>query len=257
VPPAGRDTRVVVSDTTRTANPSASLTAAIGELVLIPPGSHLKTLLSSADEWVVSIAIAHVLEGLVLHMRPASVHEFGAGRSSLVLAQALQTIGGGRLTSIEHQPQFAEAAWRQMTLYRTVDAQLIPAGLSLRASRHGLLHAYTGAGEALSGRGPFGMVFIDAPPGHLGRDATLLAAAPFLAPGAIAVLDDAARPGEKTAVRRWERALDVERVYESDTVGRGLIVLRVAQPQSPAFSWRTFAGTIHDRVIERPGAASG
>jgi len=221
-----------------------------------PPASHLKTLLSSADKWVVSLQIAHVLDGLILHLRPASVLEFGAGRSSLVLAQALQAIGGGRLTSIEHQTRFAEPAWQQMERYERVDAQLIAAGLSLRVSRHGLLHTYTGAGEAMGGRGPFGLVFIDAPPGHLGRDATLLAAAPFLAPGAIVVLDDAARPGEKTAVRRWERALDVERLYESDAVGRGLVVLRVAQPRSPAFSWRTFAGTIHDRVIERPSATS-
>jgi predicted O-methyltransferase YrrM len=198
-----------------------------------------------------------VLEGLVLHLRPSSVLEFGAGRSSLVLAHALQAIGGGRLTSIEHQPQFSELSWRQMKRYGAVDAHLVRARLALQVSRHGLLHAYAGAGDALRARGPFGLVFIDGPPGAQGRDATLLSAAQFLAQGAIAVLDDAARPAEKTAVRRWERALDVERLYESDTIGRGLVVLKVAHPGSPSFSWRTFAGTIHDRLIElRRGASA-
>jgi predicted O-methyltransferase YrrM len=115
-------------------------------------------------------------------------------------------------------------------------------------SRNGLLHDYTGVAVALRARGPFDFVFIDAPPGHLGRDATLLAAAPFLAPNATIVLDDAARPQEQTAVRRWERGLAIERVYESATVGRGVVVLNLLQPSLPRFSWRTFAGTIHDRI---------
>jgi hypothetical protein len=94
-------------------------------------------------------------------------------------------------------------------------------------------------------------VFIDAPPGERGRDATLLQAAPFLTANAVVVLDDATRPREQTAMRRWARALNVEPVFESATIGRGVAVLRVRHAASARFSWRTFMGTIHDRIVER------
>lgn len=238
------------ADTFGTRGPLDGLAAFIADLVTVPARPGLRALLANT-EWAISLEMAHVLEGLVLRLRPASILEFGAGRSSLVLAGALQASGGGRLTSIEHQPQFAEPAFQQMGQYSAVDARMFHAALTLRLSRHGLLHSYTGVGEALRRRGPFNMVFIDAPPGHLGREATLLAAAPFLAQSAIVVLDDAARPAEKTAVRRWERSMWVNRIYESDSVGRGIVVLEVPHTGVPAFSWRTFAGTIHDRLIAR------
>lgn len=237
------------ADTFGTRAPLDGLAAFIADLVTAPARPDLRALLANTDEWAVTLEMAHVLEGLVLRLRPVSILEFGAGRSSLVLASALQACGGGRLTSIEHQPQFAEPAFRQMRQYQKVDACMLRAALTLRFSRYGLLHSYTVVGDALRGRGPFDMVFIDAPPGHLGREATLMAAAPFLAKSAIAVLDDAARSAEKTAITRWERALGVNRIYESDRVGRGIAVLEVPHPVVPAFSWRTFAGTIHDRLI--------
>ena len=121
----------------------------------------------------------------------------------------------------------------------------------MRWSLHGLLHEYVGIDDALRTRGPFDFVFIDAPPGERGRDSTLLAAAPFLSDGAIVVLDDASRQREQTAMHRWERALSIERVFESPRIGRGVAVLRVRRRAAARFSWRTFLGTVHDRWIER------
>jgi len=118
----------------------------------------------------------------------------------------------------------------------------------MRLSRKGLWYEYNGIEPALASRGPFDLLFIDAPPGDRGRDATLLAAAPYLAEGALAVVDDANRPREQTAIRRWERTLGAERVFEDAEIGRGIAVIRIPRPRHPAFSWRTFAGSIHDRI---------
>jgi predicted O-methyltransferase YrrM len=222
----------------------------IERLVAEPPKENERTLLAPLNEWAVSLGTAQLLAGLVQYLSPQSVLEFGAGRSSLVLAGALQGCGGGRLTSIEHQPAYVEQAWQKMMEFTAVDARLVHASLRVRFSKHGLLHEYGGIGDALRARGPFDFIFIDGPPGHLGRDATLLAAAPFLRAGTVVVLDDATRPMEQTAMRRWSRALAIEQVFESDTVGRGVAVMKVAHPISPAFSLRTFVGTIHDRILE-------
>ncbi len=233
-----------------TVNHVGPLAVAIEQLAGSPARPEIKALLGPLDDWAISAQTADLLAGLVEHLGARSVLEFGAGRSSVVLAATLQAIGRGRLTSIEHQPRYAELAWQQMTQFPSVDARLVKAGLAMRFSKHGLLRYYTGIAEALRTRGPFDFVFIDGPPGHLGRDATLLAAAPFLAADAVVLLDDATRPQEQTAVRRWERALPVERVFESETLGRGVIVLKLRHPATPSFSLRTFAGTIHDRLIE-------
>jgi predicted O-methyltransferase YrrM len=219
-------------------------------LVASAPPAELMALLAPFDEWTVSLETANLLDGLVRHLSPSSILEFGAGRSSLVLASALHGCGGGRLTSIEHQPAYAEQAWGEISQFGAVDAKLVHARLTVQISKHGLLHEYVGIDGTLRTRGSFDFVFIDAPPGHLGRDATLLAVAPFLAAGAVVVLDDAKRPGEKTAVRRWNRAMQVETVFQSDEVGKGVVVLSVQHPAAPGFSFRTFVGTIHDRIVE-------
>ncbi len=219
-------------------------------LLAAPPGPELQSLLAGADEWALGLDAARLLDGVVRQLRPASILEFGAGRSSLVIAAALQSCGGGHLTSIEHQPQYARDSWRRMVGYPAVDALMLKAGLAVRLSRLGVFHQYTGIAAALAERAPDELVLIDAPPGHLGRDATLLAAAPYLAPGALAILDDATRPGERTAVRRWTRALDIDVLLERPDFGRGILVLRVASPRAPSFAWRTFAGSVQDRLLE-------
>ena len=203
------------------------------------------------DDWTITDQTARLATLLVEAFGCSSVLEFGAGRSSLVMATALEARGGGRLTSVEHQPQFAEQAWARLPEFASVDALLVRAGLARRLSKHGLLHEYTGIHDALDARAPFDFVFVDGPPGHFGRDSTLLAAAPYLSPGCVVLLDDAARAAEQTAVRRWERALEVERIFESASLGRGVMVLRVTRPGPPRFSPRTFLGTIHDRLLAR------
>jgi predicted O-methyltransferase YrrM len=230
----------------------ADVRAAVESMMTSPPEPELRELLDGADIWAVHLDTAHVLNCALLALQPKSVLEFGAGRSSLVLASAMERYGGGRLTSIEHQPEYAAAAWRQMGRYANVDARLCPARLARRLSKFGMLYEYVGIRRMLDERGPFDFVFVDAPPGTadqpFGRDATLLQCAPWLADGAIAVLDDSARPAERTAVRRWQRVLGAEVICELKNA-RGNTVIRIPRGGPGTFSLRTFAGTLHDRFV--------
>jgi predicted O-methyltransferase YrrM len=226
----------------------ARITSEVNAALAVAVPAEVSALLEGADEWAISIGAGQYLHELVKRLKPRSVLEFGAGRSSLVIASALQQCGGGRLTSIEHEPSYVEASWQKMSQFPSVDATLVRAGLKMRLSTRGLWYEYAGIDRALASRGPFDLLFIDAPPGDRGRDATLLVAGPFLADGAVAVVDDANRPREQTAIRRWERTLGAERVFESEQVGRGIAVIRIPHARPPAFSWRTFVGSIHDRV---------
>lgn len=229
----------------------AALQAKIGAWVEQPVRQDVLDRVGSHEEWVVSARMADLLTRLVEDLRPQRILEFGAGRSSLALAAALQTAGGGRLTSVEHEPAYSAEAWKGIVQFDKVDARMLTSPLGLRLSRRGLLHEYVQIDRELKDRGPYDFVFIDAPPGYMGRDTALLVAMPWLIAGAIVVLDDAARQAEKTAVSRWERVIPLVRVYESDSVARGTSVLMVTKPGTPRFHWRNFVGSLHDRWLER------
>ena len=168
-------------DDPRTTDFGEALRRAITSALATSPTADLGALLEPPDAWVVSLPIAHLLTRLVDHRRPRSILEFGAGRSSLVLASALHAAGGGRLTSLEHQPAYAENAWRRVQALDAVDAEkLIGAPLDSGSRSKACSGSTVGVRSALARRGPFDFVFIDAPPGHMGRDSTLFTAAPYL-----------------------------------------------------------------------------
>ena len=154
-------------------------------------------------KWPLSRPMARWLTRLVVGLERTSVLEFGAGWSSLVLARALAARGGGRLTSVEHQPAYVADAWGRAEAVAGVDASLVVTDLHRRVSPDGLLWSYRGVRRTLAPRAPFDLVFIDAPPGRYGRSSPLHDAYPLLSPGAIVVLDDAARDEEQVVIKRW------------------------------------------------------
>lgn len=174
-----------------------------------------------------SAELALALERLVALVRPRAVLEFGAGTSSLVLARAVAGIGGGQLTSVDHMPRFARDAWDAVQRVPAVDARLVPSRLRSTMRIEGVSYRFVDAGPALAGRAPFDLVFIDAPQFYYGRDGTMHQAHPHLAPGALVVLDDAGRPGERRALRRWLRLYPglVPLVVDPAFGGRGCAVL--------------------------------
>lgn len=151
------------------------------------------------------------------------VVELGSGVSTIILARLLRE-RGGRLTSLEHDP-----GW-----LRVVGSQLDREGLGDVAR---LLHAPLGdhplgldgapwyAQDAVQAL-PAGidLLLVDGPPGYgAGMERSRYPALPVLgerlAPAALVVLDDAARPGEREVVERWESELPEWRFGERRHAG--------------------------------------
>jgi predicted O-methyltransferase YrrM len=198
------------------------------------------------DAWAITRSTAHFLARLVVQLGRRSVLEFGAGRSSFVLAMALARRGGGSLTSVEHQLEFCRESWTRVEQIPSVDARLVQSKLRLRLSRHGLMYSYPEADGQIASRGPYDLVFIDAPPGTHGRDGPLYDVYPQLADGALVVLDDAARSGERTAIRRWLETFPGLRLAWSTTEERGTALLIHSGDKRKRFAMRAIAGTFHD-----------
>ncbi|MGH7528518.1 MAG: class I SAM-dependent methyltransferase [Gemmatimonadales bacterium] len=178
--------------------------------------------------YAISPAIGRVLARLVLDGSARNVLEIGAGSSSRVLARALMHSGGGRLTSIEQSPHWCRDEWAEVTATHGVDALMLVATPRLRVLREGVYYAYAGAAEALAQRGPFDLLFIDAPQWYFGRDGGLHLAYDSLRQGAWIVLDDAGRPQERWAIRRWLQTYPgLEQVGFDSSLGRnGAAILR-------------------------------
>jgi predicted O-methyltransferase YrrM len=203
------------------------------------------------DDYEISADLARLIAGIVLTRRPQSVLEFGSGRSSLVIARALTAAGGGRLTAVEHQPVFGREAWLLAERAAGVDARLIASRVRVTLTPGGPFNGYVDTAPALSARAPYDLVLIDGPPGPLGRDWTLFAAIRHLRPGALIIVDDTDRPGERRAVERWLRrwpGLSV--VAAGPKTMRGVTVLRFDGSLRARFSPRTIAGAVYERARE-------
>jgi predicted O-methyltransferase YrrM len=207
----------------------------------LPPDGELPT---------ISQDFGRALVRLLLAVRPHSVLEFGAGASSLIISMALRAAGRGRLTSVEHAPRYSAAAWRRVESLG-VDATLLASPLLLRPHPQGLIYQYQGL-ERLKERAPFDFVMVDAPPGAFGRDTVFYQMLPYLSPGALIVLDDAARVNEGTVINRWRRACDsLQIVCWNREYARGVAILRYDGPARLRMSLRNLLGTCHDRILYR------
>src|SRR5690349_9968387 len=100
-----------VHPATRTADPPASLIEEIHILLVGSPSSVVLRLIDLSNVCSICASMGELLDGLVRWLKPRSIIEFGAGRSSAVLAAALQDCGGGRLTCIDHDPDYLAPFW--------------------------------------------------------------------------------------------------------------------------------------------------
>ncbi len=151
--------------------------------------------------------LEHLL-GLIDAREVREVVELGSGAGTVVLARGLAR-RGGRLTSVEHDADWARHVREMIAgeelagVARVVQAPLGPHPLADPGSVWYSQRALHALPEDI------GMLIVDGPPGNLpgmemGRAPALEALGPRLGPGALVVLDDVHRPGERAIIERWE-----------------------------------------------------
>ncbi len=136
------------------------------------------------------------------------------------------------------------------------NAVLIPASIRLKVDRRGVYYGYDQIAQ-IADRGPFDLIFVDAPWGGYGRDGALHAAYETLREGGLILLDDADRTREQRTIRRW--LLNYPRlslVANDRATGRGLAVLaKEGTPTSAVPRWRVAAEVWASGIHELATAA--
>lgn len=152
--------------------------------------------------WKGDTFLLHRLIDVVETDNPLTVVELGCGASSLVLARALQMKGAsGRLISFDQHAGFVEATAAWLADYG-LEADLRHAPIGDR------VEGWPGPWYHLDQLPDWiDLLVIDGPPWTLHPLVRGAAEAlfPRLSPGAVVMLDDAARPGERVIARRWRK----------------------------------------------------
>lgn len=184
--------------------------------------------------WKITPDFACLVADLIDAHRPARVLELGAGSSTVLLSMLLGPHAGA-LSSLEQDADHVEAT-RRMLSERGLGDRALVVHAPLQAgddARDGDAPWYQLAaldGLPASHAGPWDLVIVDGPSTVSRADARFAALprlANRLAPRAIMVLDDAARPGERAVLAAWRglgllQGFDVEEL----PLARGAVVLR-------------------------------
>ncbi len=184
--------------------------------------------------WAVSPDFACDLVREILLRNPKNVLELGSGVSTLVTGYALESIGGGRVVSLDHH-----AEWCALTAERIVEhglggvAEVIHAPLTDVAIGNKVYRWYDIS--RLSRENKFDLLVVDGPPGQLfpmARYPALPMLVDLLAPGAVVMLHDSDRPDETVIVQRWQQEYGPFAI-ESPQSEKGTKILRRGSVANP------------------------
>lgn len=145
------------------------------------------------------------LRGSLQHALRAGgpILECGSGLSTLLLGAVAQQTGNA-VWSLEHKPEWAARVDASLRRYRIRSVHLCVSPLK----DHGQFSWYDPPVDQFPRA--FAMVLCDGPPGDTkgGRYGLVPVMRTRLAPGAVILLDDAARPDEQRIAGRWAIELD-------------------------------------------------
>ena len=158
--------------------------------------------LPNLGSWKADTNLLTQLVDIIETRQPQTVVELGAGASTLIVARALQLVGGGgRLISFDQHADFVLLTRQWLSEHgQYVDMRHAPIDSSTGRWRD-LWYDLTAVPETID------MLIIDGPPWAMNPLGRGKAQSLFnrLSKGGVIILDDAARPGERIVARQWRR----------------------------------------------------
>jgi predicted O-methyltransferase YrrM len=161
---------------------------------------------------------------LVVERRPDLIVELGSGLSSLVLGLTVRRLGHGRVVSFDHSPEWADQTRARVASLGLADVVTVLDAPLTDIEVAGMRRRWYDLAGNLP-EAPIDMLVIDGPSVTGPKDW----AARWPALPAIVYLDDAARPGEREAVRRWVQDVKGWTVRRVPTQRGGAILERLPE----------------------------
>jgi len=157
--------------------------------------------------WAASTDLLGELMRAIAARRPQRVVELGSGVSTLVIAAALRANGAGRLISIDADEAYAAQTREQLQRQGLGEWVELRFAALTEMKFEGIARPWYDT-RVLADLADVDLLLIDGPPTALRADIRY-PSLPFfwsrLAPGAIVLLDDAARAAERAMGAAWQR----------------------------------------------------
>jgi predicted O-methyltransferase YrrM len=178
--------------------------------------------------WAVSPDLALHLVESILSGDATNILETGSGTSTVLMALALERVGTGHVTAIEHHPGYATSTRELLAAYgvehraTVLDAPIVDIDVEGE-----LLPWYDVASLGLPSE--IDLLFVDGPPEATGPQARYPAVpviGPHLAERATIIMDDGRREAEQQAVARWSQRPGMSSVAQLP-VERAALLLRL------------------------------
>lgn len=166
--------------------------------------------------WAMDASALLWIVDAIARTRPRLVVECGSGTSTFWLSRALARSGGGRLVALEHSAEHRERTRRWLADHGLDDVgDVVPAPLVRVRVDRGDYDWYDLSGTTLAPRS-IDLLLVDGPPGNTGplaRYPALPLLLPFLAEGALVILDDTSRKEEMQIAEAWRERYGLEEIH--------------------------------------------
>ncbi len=156
--------------------------------------------------------------------RPALLDDFVGQSQTCANLRVFIQAARERSEALDHVLFYGPPGLGKTTLAQIVAREL---GVGFRATSGPVIVKAGDLAAILTNLQPRDVLFIDGPPnttGLLARYPALPMLMDRLSPGAVIVLDDAARMMEQAAIRRWRRDFPGLSVHRTDTKGGGAVM---------------------------------
>ncbi|HET6777414.1 MAG TPA: class I SAM-dependent methyltransferase [Gemmatimonadales bacterium] len=181
--------------------------------------------------WAADPVLIHHAVRLIADVRPRLVLECGSGSSTIAIARSLATLGG-RIISLEHDPEFARRSMALIQLYGVErSATVITAPLRPRDIDGRTFQWYGPEYESILS-GLIDVMVVDGPPKAIGPRARYPAVPALmsqLAPECWILMDDGDRADERAIAHAWSQDLGAQLTYLEGGRG-GWLLHRRSQP---------------------------
>lgn len=178
--------------------------------------------------WAVSPDLALHLVESILSGDATSILETGSGTSTVLMALALERVGAGHVTALEHHAGYSEATRDLLVAYGVEHRATVLDAPIIDIDVEGEMLPWYDI-TSLSLPSEIDLLFVDGPPEATGPQArypALPVIGPHLAERATVIMDDGRREAEQIAVERWSQQPGMSSVVKLP-VERAALLLRL------------------------------
>ncbi len=184
--------------------------------------------IQSTTGWAASAGLIKKVMEIIFEKKPVRTFEVGSGLSTLIIGHCLKKLGQGKLIAIEHEQKYLEQSQSMINVHGLNDfVSIIHAPIKEYAIGGKKWLWYEDTVMKSLPEKSIDFLLIDGPPESLqplSRYPAIPLLYKYIRKDALAILDDANRPGEKEIMEKWKNEYKTLRYHKGETE-RGAFII--------------------------------